>query len=207
MKTLYFNCKACVTILLLTGSVCVSAQLQVGKIIKDKRKNAAYEQITFVDLMKKYMEKDGSNQNNIEGIYSVSASALKKSKGLFSSTEKERTIDQKDNYATVAIIRDSEKNNREYIEVPLDDEKKLSYPIRGELTTASDANILILNHFEPKGKVLTYTIAYDQDKNLLEGIRTETSGSTTRTYKVVYLKMYPKAPQQTEKSKSDANDR
>ncbi|MBI1769073.1 MAG: hypothetical protein HY015_03860 [Bacteroidetes bacterium] len=151
-----------------------------------------YEQITFIELMKKYMDKDISGQKSIEGIYSVSASATKKSKGLFSSTEKEKTLDQKENYAMVAIISDHSKNNREYIEIPMDKDNLYSYPIRGEFTTASDGNILVLKHFEPKGKILSYSIAFDQEKDILEGIRTESSGGTTRTYKLTFLKMYPK---------------
>jgi hypothetical protein len=172
-------------------SSCIYSTAQLPQVMK-KQKDAAYDHITFVDLMKKYMSKDVSSHDNIEGIYSVSASALKKSKGIFSSEEREKTIDQKDNYAMVAIIKDNSKTGREYIEVPIDRDRMFSYPIRGELTSASDGNILVLKHFEPKGKVLTYTLAYDNDKNIIEGIRTETSGSTTRTYKIVYLKMFPK---------------
>jgi hypothetical protein len=185
MKILFF--KAGILVFVLCCSCSVEKLMQMKQQV-----SSPYEQITFIELMRKYMDKDVSGQNSIEGIYSVSASALKKGKGLFSSIEKEKTIDQKDNYAMVAIIRDNSKNNREYIEVPIDEDNKISYPIRGELTAASEGNILTLRHFEPKGKVLTYTLAYDYDKNIIEGVRTESSGSTTRTYKIVYLKMYPK---------------
>jgi hypothetical protein len=189
MKILYFNLKKLACCLLFFGCYCASAQFP--QIPKEKR-DSPYEQITFIDLLKKYMDKDVSGQNSIEGIYSVSASAQKKSKPLFSSTEREKTIDQRDNYAMVAIIRDNSKNSREYIEVPIDRDNQFSYPVRGEINAASGGNILVLKHFEPKGKTLTYTLAYDYDKNIIEGIRTESSGSTTRTYKIVYLKMYPK---------------
>jgi hypothetical protein len=189
MKILSFKLKALLSCLLVLGFY--SAMAQFPKISKDK-KDSPYEKITFIDLLKRYMEKDASKQDNIEGIYSVSASALKKNKPLFSSTEKERTIEQRENYAMVAIIRDNTKNSREYIEVPIDKDNQLSYPIRGEINAASDGNILVLKHFEPKGKILTYTLAYDYDKNIIEGIRTESSGNTTRTYKIVYLKLYPK---------------
>lgn len=164
--------------------------------VKEKR-DLPYEQITFMDLLKKYMDKDAAGPNNIEGIYSVSASAQKKSKPLFSSTEREKTIDQRDNYAMVAIVRDNSKNNREYIEVPIDRANLFSYPVRGELTAASGGNILVLKHFEPKGKILTYTLAYDYEKDIIEGVRTESSGSVTRTYKIVYLKLYPKPQKST----------
>ena len=153
-----------------------------------------YEQITFIELVKKYVDKDGSGKESIEGIYSVSASATKKSKGLFSSVEKERTLDQKENYAMVAIISDHSKNNREYIEIPIDKENLYSYPIRGEFNTLAEGNVLMLKHFEPKGKILKYSFVYDEEKNMLEGIRTETSsGGATYTYKLTFLKVYPKS--------------
>ncbi|HTH56790.1 MAG TPA: hypothetical protein VL728_12150 [Cyclobacteriaceae bacterium] len=193
MKILFFNLKALVSYLFVFAGY--NALAQFPQIVKEK-KDSPYEQITFVDLLKKYMDKDASMPNNIEGIYSVSASAQKKSKPLFSSTEREKTIDQRDNYAVVAIVRDNSKNSREYIEVPIDRDNLFSYPVRGELTAASGGNILVLKHFEPKGKILTYTLAYDYEKDIVEGIRTETSGSVVRTYKIVYLKLYPK-PQKT----------
>jgi len=63
-----------------------------------KRAKQPYEQINFVELMKKYMDKNTGNES-IEGIYSVSGIVLKKSKGLFATEAKERTVFQKDHYA------------------------------------------------------------------------------------------------------------
>jgi hypothetical protein len=152
-----------------------------------------YEQINFVELVKKYMDKnEKAAPGNIEGIYTVSSVVLKKSKGLFSSEEHERTVDQKDHYAQVAILRDNARNNREYIEVPIDKNYLASYSVRGEFTTLAEGNILVLKHFEPKNKVLTYAFTYDQEKDMLEGVRTETSGNTTYTYKLTFVKLYPK---------------
>src|SRR5579859_5573712 len=96
MKILCSNLKAFAFILLVIGCNCAMAQF--SEILKDK-KDSPYEQITFVDLLKKYMDKDVASANNIEGIYSVSASASKKNKPLFSSKEREKKIDQRDNYA------------------------------------------------------------------------------------------------------------
>ena len=162
--------------------------------MQQKRKSQAnsYEQINFLELMKKYMSKEKSGQNSLEGIYSVSSIVLKKSKGLFSSEEKEKEVDRKENYAQVAVIRDNARNNREYIEIPVDKNYLPSYSIRGELTTLSEGNVLVLKHFEPKGKILMYSFAYDQEKEILEGIRTETNGGTTYTYKLTFAKLYPK---------------
>lgn len=152
-----------------------------------------YEQINFVTLVKKYMDKEEKlKPGTIEGIYSVSSLVLKKSKGLFSSEEHERTVDQKDHYAKIAILKDNLHNNREYIEVPIDKDYLASYSVRGEFTTLSEGNILVLKHFEPKNKVLTYAFTYDAEKDILEGVRTETSGNVTYTYKLTFVKLYPK---------------
>jgi len=157
-----------------------------------KRAKQPYEQINFVELMKKYMDKNTGNES-VEGIYSVSGIVLKKSKGLFASEAKERTVFQKDHYAQVAVIRDNARNNREFIEVPIDKNYLPSYSIRGEFTTLSEGNVLVLKHFEPKGQELIYSFVYDKEKDMLEGIRIETSGNVTYTYKLTFVKLYPKA--------------
>ncbi|MBS1487343.1 MAG: hypothetical protein JST43_07105 [Bacteroidetes bacterium] len=152
-----------------------------------------YETIGFVELAKKYFDKSQSDPAGIEGIYSVTSIVLKKSKGIFSAAEHEKTINQKDHYAQVAVIKDNTRNNREYIEIPMDNHNNASYFVRGEFTTLSEGNILVLKHFEPKGKVLNYAFTYDREKDMLEGIRTETSGHTTYTYKLIFVRLYPKA--------------
>jgi hypothetical protein len=39
---------------------------------------------------------------------------------------------------------------------------------------------------------MTYSFTYDRDKDILEGIRIETSGNVTYTYKLTFAKLYPK---------------
>jgi hypothetical protein len=173
---------------------CCSCSMERLYSIQQQRRSLThpYEQMNFIELMRKYMDKEKTGQGSLEGIYSVSSLILKKNKGLFSSVEKEKTVDQKENYAQVAIIRDNARNNREYIEIPIDKKYMPSYSVRGEFTTLSEGNILVLKHFEPKGKVLMYSFAYDQQKEILEGIRTETTGGVTYTYKLTFAKLYPK---------------
>jgi len=156
-----------------------------------KRSKQPYEQINFVELMKKYIDKNTGNES-IEGIYSVSGIVIKKSKGLFALEPKERTVFQKDHYAQVAVIRDNARNNREFIEIPIDKNYLPSYSIRGEFTALSEGNVLVLKHFEPKGQELIYSFIYDKEKDMLEGIRIETKGNVTYTYKLTYVKLYPK---------------
>jgi hypothetical protein len=161
--------------------------------MKQKQKVNPYEQIDFGSMVKRYMDKDQTSVGTIEGIYSVSSLITKKGKGLLSSTEKEKVVERKENYSKVAIIRDTGNPDREYLEVPVDKDFLPSYSIRGEFTGVSDGNIMVYKHFEPRGKVLSYTFAYDKERDLLEGIRTENDGSFTITYKLTYLKLFPKA--------------
>lgn len=178
-----------ISIFLLTLSSCSLEKLYS---LRQQRTLSSFEQLNFVELTRKYIDKQKADPANLEGIYSVTSIVMKKSKGLFATEERERVIDQKDHYAQVAVIRDNSRNNREYIEVPVDKTTNATYSVRGEFTTMSEGNILVLKHFEPKGKVLNYAFTYDHDKDILEGIRTETSGSVTYTYKLIFVRLYPK---------------
>jgi hypothetical protein len=159
--------------------------------MQQKRKVNPYEQIDFAGMVNRYLYKDRTSVGTIEGVYSVSSLITKKGKGLLSSTEKEKVVDRKENYSKVVIIRDSGK--REYLEVSLDKDFLPTYSIRGEFTNVADGNILVYKHFEPHGKILTYTFSYDKQHDILEGVRTENDGSFTVTYKLTYLKLLPKS--------------
>jgi hypothetical protein len=161
-------------------------------LMKHQRKAYHYEQIDFKNLMERYLVK-AQAENSIEGIYSVTSVISKKSRSLFSSDATEKIKDQRQNYATVAIISDRNKNNgREYIEIPVDKNQLPSYSIRGEFTQTPDGNIFIYKHFEPKNKIITYTFTFDTSTNVLDGIRTENQGAREVTYKLSYVRLYPK---------------
>jgi hypothetical protein len=159
---------------------------------KQSKKKAEFDQFDFDDLAKLYMKKSTTTVRSIEGIYSVSHLIVKKGKGFWSSVEKEKVIDRKENYGTVVIFSDNGKSARDYFEVPLSTNRQLSYSIRGEFSRASEGNILIYKHFEPRKKVLTYTFTYDESKDLLEGVRTENDGNSVVTYTLTYIKLFPK---------------
>lgn len=173
----------------------VSASCSIEKALQmqQKYKVYPYEQVNFSSMMKRYLNKTEASAGTIEGIYSVSSLITKKGKSLLTGTEKEKVLDRRENYSKVAIIRDAGNPNREYFEVPLDNESLPSYSVRGEFNGVSDGNIMVYKHFEPRGKVLTYTFAYDNERDILEGIRTENQGSATITYKLTYIKLFPKA--------------
>ncbi|MBL7833762.1 MAG: hypothetical protein JNK18_07400 [Cyclobacteriaceae bacterium] len=174
---------------LLSG--CMRQMMEISKAATLKAVQPEFEQVDFQELMKRYMNKDASSADEIEGIYSVSIVVEKKNKPLFSSEEQQRVVERKENYATVAILRDH-TSGREYIEISLEKENQASYPVRGEFAAMNDRNIMIYKHFEPKGKSFTYMFSFDKDRDLLEGIRTEVNGKTEFTYKMTYLKMQPK---------------
>lgn len=165
--------------------------MEISKAATMKAVQPDFEQVDFQELMTRYMNKDASAGDDIEGIYSVSIIVEKKNKPLFASEEQQRVVERKENYATVAILRDH-TSGREFMEISLEKEKQTSYSVRGEFTGINDRNILIYKHFEPKGKSLTYAFSFDKDRDMLEGVRTEVSGKTEYTYKMVYLKLQPK---------------
>ena len=178
---------------LLVGLMILAGGCSVQKLarIQQASKTSNYQQFDFQALVRKYMEKE--KPNPVEGIYSISGSVTKKSKGLLSSTEKEKVTDHKDNYAKVAIIRDGNESGRQYIEIALDKEGLTgTYNIIGEFTLSSGGSILVYKHLEGKGKSSSYTFTTDEGSDILEGIRVETEGSTTISYKLTYVKLSTK---------------
>jgi len=143
--------------------------------------------MNFQDLIDRYMQK--SESNSIEGVYSVSGVVVKKSKNLI-GTEKEKTTDRKENYATVAILRENADSGN-YIELSLNRKELTSYSIIGEFKKAS-GNLLVYRHFDPKGKEdASFTFTADEKGELLDGIRVDDEGGKQVTYKLTYVKLKP----------------
>ena len=168
--------------------------------MRQTRMVSAYEQVEFGDIVKRYFSKDQTSVGTIEGIYSVSSYVSKKGKGVFATTEKEKAVDNKENYSTVAIIRDHTNSTREYLEVPLDKTYLPSYSVRGEFTGIAEGNIILYKHIESRNRILSYTFTYDKTRDMLEGIRTEKNGGYTVTYKLTYVKLFPKAGDSLDKN-------
>jgi hypothetical protein len=179
-------------LLCIAGSVLVSCSFDKLYQAKQRSKIHAYEQINFQNLMKRYMAKEGAVEDDVEGIYSVSLVVTKRSKGFLSNVEKEKVTLRNENYQQVAIIRDTFNPNREYLEIELDPRYSVSYSVRGEFNRLSDSNILIYNHFDSRKDNTTYTFTYDQDRDMLEGVRKVNKGQAEYTYKLTYMKMHPK---------------
>src|SRR3954470_15988099 len=137
----------------LAGSGC---SVQKLTRMQQASKQSNFQQFDFQALVRKYMEKE--KPNSVEGIYSVSGSVTKRSKGFMSTSEKEKITDHKDNYAKVAIIRDGNDSGRQFIEISLDKESLGgTYNIIGEFSLSSGGSILVYKHLEGKGKSASFT--------------------------------------------------
>ena len=171
--------------LLIAGSCMVPAQLGSQQQVK----RATYERITFEDLAKRYLEKADA-ANSIEGIYSVSSVVIKKGPQFISGEVRERVIERQENYARVAILKERPGSKREYVEVSLTYREAGTYPVVGEFNVFGEGRGLIYKHFEPDGSSMNFSMIHDGD--LMEGEYSTVEGKQTITYRLSYLKIYPK---------------
>lgn len=149
-----------------------------------RTKASPFRQMNFQDLVERYMQK--ADANSIEGVYAVSGVVIKKNKNLIGEM-KEKTTDRKENYATVAILREN-ADSKDFIELSLNKKDQTSYSIIGEFKRAS-GNLLVYQHFDPKGKDSSFTFTADEKGELLEGIRVDDEGGKQVTYKLTYVKL------------------
>jgi len=156
-----------------------------------KKKKYAYKYVTVNDMVKRYVSKSSHPMNSIEGIYSVSGTVTKKGKNLIGEV-KEKVVDRKNNYADIAIIRDWSDSGCEFIILSLKQSDEERYAIVAELTTLSEGRGFLCKHFEPDGKILTFTFTFNGDSDLMEGVFTQQEGNKTVTYSISYLKTFPK---------------
>lgn len=163
----------------------------LGGNSKKKQKQPLFEEhIDFEGMVKRYLNKDYTPMERLEGIYSVSAIITKRG-GFLSNPNREKVMERKDNYAKVVIIKDDEHPNREYLEVSLASKTPGQYPIVGEFTSLSEGEAFVYKHYEPKTTGISYSFVLSEF-DILDGILTEVVRKKTITYKLSYLKVYPK---------------
>jgi len=187
MKTLLFS----VLVFILIGISIEGLSQSKNNGKKGKARQDRYEKIDFEGLMYRYLSKPPASSETIEGIYSVSCVITKRGKGLLSGNEKEKTVERKDNYARVAVIKDLPGSGKEYVEISLDEKFSIEYPIVGEFNSLSEGDGFIYKHTEPDGKSVSFTFTNEQD-DILDGMLAEMKGRKTITYKMTYLKVFPK---------------
>lgn len=154
-----------------------------------KFKKNVYEEVDLEDMMHRYLGKEKGHP--LEGIYSVSCVVLTKNKRFLSKRERIKVVERKDNYARVAILKDWPGSNRDFIEVSLSYRDAKKYPIVGELNSLSEGQTFMYRHTEPDGSVLTFSLIYESAE-LLEAEYSHMHKRKTITYRLSYLKTYPK---------------
>jgi hypothetical protein len=164
------------------------SQEKLSRALRMKKKHQ-YEHVDFENLIRRYFEKESSH--SAEGIYSVSCVITKRYKALFTGNEKEKVIERKDNYARVAILKDLAGTNRDFIEVSLSYRDANKYPIIGSMNSVADGPGYIYHHIEPNGYVLTFSII-GESAEILQGEFTKMEGRKEITYKLSYIKIFPK---------------
>jgi hypothetical protein len=174
-------------------SSCVFIPQQVGKRTVPIKKSI-YQEVDLEGMIRRYIAKTHDPQQpSIEGIYTVTGIVTKKG-SLFNPSGKERLVTRRDNYARVAILKDWPGSNNEYVEISLNEKNAPRYPIVAELNELAEGGGFIYKHIEPKGEVMTFTFLYDQSKtDILEGVYTVTKRNAEVTYKLSYVKVFPKA--------------
>lgn len=164
-------------------------------------KKPTYQEVDFEDLMHRYLGKETGSFNKLEGIYSVSCVITKSNKSFFTGQLKVKVVERKDNYARVAILKDWPGTKRDFIEVSLSYRVANKYPIVGELRELSAGAAYIYKHIEPDGSTQDYSMATGSI-DLIEGEHSEMFKRKTITYKLSYLKIYPKEKTQEFVSKN-----
>ncbi len=104
-------------------------------------------------------------------------------------------MQRKDNYARVAVIKDVPGSGKDYIEISLDEKFTIKYPIVGEFNSLSEGEGFIYRHIEPDGKTVSFTFTNEQN-DILDGVLAGMKGRKTITYKMTYLKVFPKSMDQ-----------
>ena len=153
-------------------------------------KKTNYEEVDFEDMVQRYFGKASSSP--LEGIYSVSCVITKRNKKFLSKAERIRVVGRKDNYARVAIVKDWPGSKRDFIEVSLSYRDAKKYPIVGELNFLSEGEGLIYKHIEPDGKTISFSMI-SESVELLEAEYSDMQKRKTITYRLSYLKIYPKS--------------
>lgn len=159
-------------------------------LFKSKPAKFTYAEVDYEDLIHRYVEK--TTGHKLEGIYSVSCVITKRSKKLLNDSERIRIVARKDNYARIAILKDKPGSKHDFIEVTLSYRDAKRYPIVGEFNLLSEGEGMIYNHIEPNGNKMPFSMLSENDE-LLEAEYTRMEKRATITYRLSYLKIYPKA--------------
>jgi hypothetical protein len=185
----------CCRIFVLTFILCLTFNFAFSQSETTKRlRKTNYEEVDFEDLVHRYVGKGSGHP--LEGIYSVSCVITKRNKKFLSKAERIRIVGRKDNYGRVAILKDWPGAKRDFIEVSLSYRDAKKYPIVGHVSFLADSEGMIYSHIEPDGSTLTFSML-SESIELIEAEYSDMQKRKTITYRLSYLKIYPKASDPT----------
>jgi hypothetical protein len=158
-------------------------------------KRTVYHEVALEEMIRRNIAKTQDPANpSIEGIYTVSVVITKKGRSLIFPSDKERVVLRKDNYAKVAILKDWPESKNEFVEISISSKNLYKYPIVGEINRLAEGGGFIYKHIEPKGEEFSFTFLYDESKpDILEGIYSNAKNGVEFTYKLTYLRVFPKS--------------
>lgn len=177
------------------------AQGVTGQSLFKRRAKFQYEEIKFEDLIKRYFEKEATPLSTYEGIYSVSCVIVRHGRNFLTGQKTERIVQRKDNYARIAILKDRAGSSRDLVEVSLSYREADKYPVMGEFNILAEGRGLIYNHFEPDGTLFAFSMKSESD--LMDGEYSFMDGNKMITYKLSYLRIYPKSSSMSISSSAD----
>jgi len=154
-------------------------------------KRFRHEQVSFEDMIHRYLHRDGSPASEVEGIYSVSCIITKSKRHWLTGKEIVRVEDRKDNYARVAVMKETLSLQRDFIEVSMSSKDATQYPIVGEFAGLADGSGYVYKHIEPTSEVISFSMLLTQP-DLLEGQFSQSKRKKIITTHLSYFKLYPK---------------
>lgn len=181
----------CLTFLLLVG-LC-NACLAPPQL----KKRHQHELVSFEDMIHRYLHRDGNPASEVEGIYSVSCVITKSKYNWFLGRDVVRVVERKDNYARVAIMKETLNSKRDFIEVSMSAKDATKYPIVGDLAALADGSGYIYKHVEPDGETISFTMLLTHP-DLLEGQLSNAKRNKAITTRLSYFKLYPKITNENE---------
>ena len=148
-----------------------------------KSNNWEYYNGTEKDI-RAYFDNNLKILDPIEGVFTLSHKIYNSYGSL---------IDQKDNWATLAIIKDTSSLTREFIEINLQQGDFPKYAITAAFTKASNGLIYLSKQFSPDGSSSNENFVWDNELGMLLSEKTEFYKGNKFTIKRYYLKTYPKS--------------
>jgi len=127
-----------------------------------------------------YFKQNISEIDDIEGIWSANATVIT---GSYRQDEP--------NYATVAIIKDTQNLNRDFYEVILGGDNWSPHTVTAHFTKGSNENLYASKQFANDGSYMMFNFTFDKD-GVLRASKSDIVQGRQRNIEIYYVKMYPK---------------